>query len=243
MLKSALEFTKTTVSEIMTMEKDMNFVSITDTPAEILPLILNTVHSRLPVRAANSDRIVGILRTRTYLKEYRRNKNVNIRSIMTTPYIVRENAKIDTLLTHMRQHKIQMAIVQDEKKKVTGLVTIEDILEELVGEIYDEEDIVDKNFAALGGNKYLINTRMLISDVYERMGVGAPPKNIAQKPLLSVMLEKLGRLPLEEEEFIYAGMRISPKTVVNGKPTEVLVEILGDDELREIEAAKEEVQV
>ena len=237
MLKSALEFTKTTASEIMTMEKDMNVVCITDTPADILPVILNTVHSRLPVRAANSDRIVGILRTRTYLKEYRRNKNVNIRSIMTTPYIVRENAKIDTLLTHMRQHKIQMAIVQDEKKKVTGLVTIEDILEELVGEIYDEEDIVDKNFATLGGNKYLINTRMLISDIYERMGVGEAPKNIAQKPLLSVMLERLGRLPEEDEEFIYEGMRIIPKTVTNGKPTEVLLQILDEEELAEISAA------
>ena len=245
MLKSALEFTKTTVDEIMTMEKDMNAISVNATPAEVLPLILNTVHSRFPVRAANSDRIVGILRVRTYLKEYRRNQRVNIRSIMTTPYIVRENAKIDDLLTHMRQHKIQMAIVQDDKKKVVGLVTIEDILEELVGEIYDEEDIVDKNFCTLGGNKYVINTRMLVRDAYERMGVGVAPKHIAVKPLLSIMLEKLGRLPKEDEEFLYEGMIIAPKTMVDGKPTEVLVHILDDEELAEYKAAKsgEEVTV
>ena len=245
MLKSAIEFTKTTVDEIMTMEKDMNTISVNATPAEVLPLILNTVHSRFPVRAANSDRIVGILRVRTYLKEYRRNQRVNIRSIMTTPYIVRENAKIDDLLTHMRQHKIQMAIVQDEKKKVVGLVTIEDILEELVGEIYDEEDIVDKNFCTLGGNKYVINTRMLVRDAYERMGIDSAPKHIAGKPLLSIMLEKLGRLPKEDEEFLYEGMIIAPKTIVDGKPTEVLVHILDDDELAEYKAAKsgEEVTV
>ena len=238
MLKSALEFTKTTVDEIMTMERDMNAISVNATPDEVLPLILNTVHSRLPVRAANSDRIVGILRVRTYLKEYRKNQRVNIRSIMTTPYIVRENAKIDDLLTHMRQHKIQMAIVQDDKKKVVGLVTIEDILEELVGEIYDEEDIIDKNFCTLGGNKYVINTRMLVRDAYERMGIGAAPKHIAGKPLLSIMLEKLGRLPREDEEFLYEGMLISPKTIVDGKPTEVLVHILDDEELAEYKAAK-----
>ena len=245
MLKSAIEFTKTTVDEIMTMERDMNTISVNATPAEVLPLILNTVHSRFPVRAANSDRIVGILRVRTYLKEYRRNQRVNIRSIMTTPYIVRENAKIDDLLTHMRQHKIQMAIVQDEKKKVVGLVTIEDILEELVGEIYDEEDIVDKNFCTLGGNKYVINTRMLVRDAYERMGIDIAPKHIAGKPLLSIMLEKLGRLPKEDEEFLYEGMIIAPKTIVDGKPTEVLVHILDDDELAEYKAAKsgEEVTV
>ena len=240
MFKSALEFTKTTVGEIMTMEKDMSSISINSTPNEVLELILNTVHSRLPVKAANSDRIVGILRTRTYLKEYRRNQRVNIRSVMTTPYIVRDNAKIDNLLTHMRQHKIQMAIVQDEKKRVVGLVTIEDILEELVGEIYDEEDIIDKNFCALGGNKYVVNTRMLIEDVYERMGIGSAPKHIANKPLLSVMLEKLGRLPNEDEVFFYEGMKITPKSVVGGKPSEVVVQLVDGDEAL---ASSEEVRV
>lgn len=245
MLKSALEFTKTTVDEIMTMEKDMNVISVNSTPDEVLHLILNTVHSRLPVRAANSDRIVGILRVRTYLREYRKNQRVNIRAIMTTPYIVRENAKIDDLLTHMRQHKIQMAIVQDEKKHVVGLVTIEDILEELVGEIYDEEDIVDKNFCALGGNKYVVNTRMLVRDAYERMGIGVAPKHIAAKPLLSIMLEKLGRLPREDEEFLYEGMLIAPRNVEGGKPTEVLVHILDEEELAEYVSAHsgEEVTV
>ena len=237
MLKSALEFTKTTVDEIMTMVKDMNVISVNSTSSEILSIILNTVHSRLPVRAANSDRIVGILRVRTYLREYRRNHNVNLRSVMTPPYIVRDNAKIDTLLSHMRQHKIQMAIVQDERKHVVGLVTIEDILEELVGEIYDEEDIVDKNFCALGGNKYVVNTRMLIADIYERAGLGNAPKQIAHKPLLSVMLEKLGRLPSEGEIFFYEGMEITPKTVANGKTTEVLLHILDEEDLARREAA------
>ena len=243
MFKSALEFSKTTVGEIMTMEKDMNVVSVNAPPAEVLSLVLNTVHSRLPVKAANSDRIVGILRVRTYLKEYRKRQNVNVRSVMTTPYIVRENAKIDDLLTHMRQHKIQMAIVQDERRRVVGLVTIEDILEELVGEIYDEEDIVDKNFCALGGNKYVVNTRMLIGDVYERMGIGKAPKLIAQKPLLSVMLEKIGRLPGEGEVFFYEGMKVTPKTLSDGKPTEVVIQLMDEDEESGAPAAtREEVR-
>ena len=229
MFKSALEFTKTTVGEIMTMEKDMNVISVNAPAEEVLPMILNTVHSRLPVRAANSDRIVGILRVRTYLKEYRKNHRINVRSVMTTPYIARDNAKIDTLLSHMRQHKIQMAIVHDERKRVVGLVTIEDILEELVGEIYDEEDIVDKNFCALGGNKYVINTRMLVRDVYERIGIGEAPKNMANKPLLSVMLEKLGRLPSEDESFFYEGMKITPKSITDGKPLEVVLQILDEE--------------
>ena len=241
MFISALEFTKTTAGEIMTMEKDMNTVSVNAKPDEVLPLILNTVYSRLPVRAANSNRIVGILRVRTYLTECRK-KNTNIRSMMTPPYIVRNNAKIDTLLSHMRQHKIHMAIVQDERRQVVGLVTIEDILEELVGEIYDEEDIVDKNFCALGGNKYVINTRMSVSEAYERMGIGEAPKQFAHKPLLSVMLEKLGHLPAEDEEFIFEGMKITPKTVTGGKPVEILVQLTDEDEAT-ASAFTEEVSV
>ena len=150
---------------------------------------------------------------------------------MTTPYIVRDNAKIDNLLSHMRQHKIQIAIVQDENKKLVGLLTIEDILEELVGEIYDEFDIVDNNFRTLGGNKYIVNTRMLTDEIYERMGIGEVPRSMAQKPLLSVMLEKLGRLPVEDEEFLYEGMKITPKSVVDGKPLEVLIQLLDEEEL------------
>ena len=230
MFKSALEFTRTTVGKIMTMSKDVSAVYVNSTPDEVLSVLLNTFHSRLPVMAANSDRIVGILRVRSYLREYRKNPRVNVRSVMTTPYIVRDTAKIDNLLTHMRQHKIQMAIVQDYRKQVVGLVTVEDILEEIVGEIYYEEDIVDKNFCALGGNKYVVNTRMLIGEIYKRMGIGRPPKNTAQKPLLSVILERMGRLPNEDEEFVFEEMKIVPKQITDGKPVTVTVQLVSEEE-------------
>lgn len=232
MLKSAIEFTKTTVGDIMTMEKDMNCIVVNWTNKQVLDFITNTVHSRIPVRAANSDRIIGVLRVRTFLKEYRRNPRVEVRSVMTAPYVVRENTNIDKLLTHMRQHKLQMAIVLDDKRKVVGLVTIEDILEELVGEIFDEEDIVDTNFQTLGGNKYMVNTHMVMGEIYDRMGIGKAARGIATKPLLSLVLEKLGRMPLEDEEpFLYENLEITPKTVENGRLTEVYIQILDDDEI------------
>jgi Mg2+/Co2+ transporter CorC len=232
MLKSAIEFTKTTVGDIMTMEKDMNCIVVNWTNKQVLDFITNTVHSRLPVKAANSDRIIGVLRVRTFLKEYRRNPRIEVRSVMTAPYVIRDNTKIDTLLTHMRQHKLQMAIVQDEKRKLVGIVTLEDILEELVGELFDEEDIVDTNFQALGGNKYMVNTHMVISEIYDRMGLGKAARGIANKPLLSLILETLGRVPSEDEEaFLYENLEITPKTVENGRLTEVVIHILDDEEI------------
>ena len=165
---------------------------------------------------------------------------------MTAPYVVRENTKIDKLLTYMRQHKLQMAVVHDEKRRVVGLVTLEDILEELVGEIFDEEDIVDTNFQTLGGNKYMVNTHMIMGEVYDRMGIGKAPRGIANKPLLSLVLETLGRIPEEDEEpFLYENLEITPKTVENGRLTEVVIHILDDEDLAALKSdePREEVRV
>ena len=238
MLKSALEFSKTTVGDIMTMEKDIDFIRIDASTQEILNVIRETNYSRLPIKAANSERVVGILRTRAYLTEYKKNPGVKLRSVMKSPYHVRKDAKIDDLLTDMRQHKLQVAMVLDDTKKVVGLVTIEDILEELVGEIFDEEDVVDQNFQTLGGNKYMVNTHMLVGNAYERMGIGLAPRLIAAKPLLSFMLETIGRLPEEDESFVYDKIEYTAKTVVDGRVTEVIIHILDEEDLAELNAAK-----
>ena len=245
MLISALEFAKTTAGEIMTMEKDIDFIRINATQEEILDAIRNTNYSRLPVKAENSERVVGILRTRNYLIEYKRNPNVKLRNVMRSPYRVYKDAKIDALLNDMRQHKLQTAIVLDDNKKVVGLVTIEDILEELVGEIFDEEDIVDTNFQTLGGNKYMVNTHMVISEIYDRMGIGKASRAIANKPLLSLILETLGRIPTEDEKpFLYENLEITPKTVENGRLTEVIIHILDDEDIAAYKAdeLREEVK-
>ena len=242
MLKSALEFTKTTVDEIMTMDKDIDYVNLSDSTLQILETIKNTNYSRLPVKSQNG-KVVGILRIRTFLREYHRNRKVNLRSVMTTPYFIHEDFMIDDLLTEMRQKKIQMAMVQDKNKAIVGLVTIEDVLEELVGEIWDEEDIVDQNFQALGGNKYMVNTRMLMSSVYEKMGVANAPKLIASKPLLSFILETLGHLPVEDESFVYENLEITTKTIENGTVTEVIVHLLDEEDILALQNTQKDAEV
>ncbi len=243
MLKSALEFGETTVGDIMTMAKDIDSLNITATTAEVLEVIRNTNFSRIPVYSGAPNRIIGTLRVRNFLTEYRMNPKVKVRSLLVAPYFVRDTAKINDLLTDMRQHKRHMAIVQDAKRQVVGLVTIEDILEELVGEIFDEEDVVDQNFQALGGNKYMINTHMLMGEVYERIGITKASSTIASKPVLSFMLEMLGHLPTEDESFLYGDLEFTSKTVENGRVTEVIVHILDEDDLAEREAATEEKEV
>ncbi len=243
MLKSALEFGDTVVGDIMTMARDMEILNADSTNAQVLAFIREAKHSRIPVYAGNPDRIIGTLRIRTFLTEYRRNPHVKLRSLLSAPRFVRENAKIDDILTDMRQHKHHIALVRDEKRKILGLVTIEDILEELVGEIFDEEDVVDRNFQALGGDKYLVNTHMLLGTVYERAGMGKAPRGLVSKPLITLVLEALGRMPEQEESFLYDHLEITVDTVEDGRPTYVEVHFLDDEALAARLASNEEKEV
>ena len=244
MLKSALEFGDTVVGDIMTMARDMEMLNADATNTQVLAFIREAKHSRIPVYAGKPDRIIGTLRIRTFLSEYRRNPHVKLRSLLSAPRFVRENAKIDDILTFMRQQKQHIALVRDEDRKILGLVTIEDILEELVGEIFDEEDVVDQNFQALGGDKYLVNTHMLIGTVYERAGMGKAPRGLVSKPMISLVLESLGRMPEQDESFLYDHLDITVDSVEDGRPTYVVLHFLDDEALaaRLAEAEEKEVE-
>ena len=243
MLKSALEFGDTVVGDIMTMARDMEMLNVAASTPEVLEVIRNANHSRIPVYAGDPDHIIGTLRTRTFLMEYRRNPRAKVRSMLSAPQFVREDAKIDDILTDMRQHKHHIALVQDEHKKILGLVTIEDILEELVGEIFDEEDVVDQNFQTLGGDRYRVNTHMLLGSVYERAGLYQAPRNIAAKPVITLMLETLGHMPEQEETFLYDHLEFTVDTVEDGRPTFVIIHFLDDETLAERLAQKSETEV
>ena len=243
MLKSALEFGDTVVGDIMTMARDMEILNVSAPMDEVLETIRNANHSRIPVYAGSPDHIIGTLRTRTFLMEYRRNPRARVRSMLSAPQFVREDAKIDDILTDMRQHKHHIALVRDEDKKILGLVTIEDILEELVGEIFDEEDVVDQNFQTLGGDRYRVNTHMLLGIVYERAGLYKAPRQIAAKPVISLMLETLGRMPEQDESFLYDHLEFTVDTIEDGRPTFVIIHFLDDEALAERLAEKTEKEV
>ncbi len=242
-LKSALEFDQTRVRDVMTMAKDVEAMSVHADTEEILRTIRATNHSRIPVYSGSPDHIIGTLRIRRFLVEYRKNPKVQLRSMLSAPYFVREDANIDDVLSDMRQHKHHIAIVTDENKKTVGLATIEDFLEELVGEIFDEEDVVDHNFQTLGGNKYLVSVNMLVGNTYERMGAGTPPRGTAPKPWISVILERLGHLPEEGEAFLWNGVEITAAEFENATVTHVEIHILDEEELASRMAPAEEGEV
>lgn len=237
MLKSALEFDETRVRDVMTMLKDVEAIDICSTTEQVLAAIREVGHSRIPVYSGSPDHVVGTLRIRRFLIEHRKRPGVKLRSMLTAPYFVREDAKIDEVLDAMRENKNHIAIVVDEDGLAVGIATIEDFLEELVGEIFDEEDVVDNNFQSLGGNKYLVSTGMLVGNTYERMGLDEKaPRGVASRPWLSVILENLGHLPAEDESFLYGDKEITAREFDGLAVTHVEIRVLDEEELAELAA-------
>ena len=161
LVHSALVFGDVTVESILTSRVDVASIDVEDSQEEILSYIKEQKHSRLPVYRDSIDTVIGILQIRKYIKAYiKYGRDLNIESLLDTPYFVHQSAKIDELLPEMSRKKINIAIVTDNYGGTVGIVTIEDILEELVGEIWDEDDVEIENFTVNPDGSFEINAQM-----------------------------------------------------------------------------------
>lgn len=141
LMKSALQFSNSTAGEVMTPWEKVEYISVALKTHEILKIVKNSIHSRIPVTDRKGN-IKGVLQIRNFFKAYMKNrKNVILASIIDYPYYVDADEPIDDVLTEMSNHRRNLSFVRDNDGDVVGILTVEDILEELVGEIYDENDI------------------------------------------------------------------------------------------------------
>ncbi len=168
LISSALQFAETTVESILTSRVDIVALDIEDTAAEMLGIIRAQTHSRLPVYEGSIDNIIGILSIRKFIKTYlREGDGMDVRSILDEPYFIHGSTNIDGLLPVMSRKRLNMAVVTDNYGGTLGIVTVEDILEELVGEIWDEDDVVEEPYIALPDGEWDCTAEMTVSDVLE----------------------------------------------------------------------------
>ncbi len=190
-IASVFEFGETTVREIMVPRVDMKCISIDASLDEARELIVKTGHSRIPVYEGNIDNIVGILHAKDLLRY--NNGEVTLREIIREPLFIPENKKLDDLLREFREKKIQIAIVVDEYGGTAGMVTIEDILEELVGEIMDEFDVEEAPLLKLDETQAIVDARMTIKDVNEALEINLPEEEV--DTVGGLVFNMLGRVP------------------------------------------------
>ena len=141
LIQSAMEFGDITVENIMTPISSVNAVNCADDPETVLEFIKEQTHSRLPVYKNDLDHIIGILQIRSFIRAYLADKNsLDIEKLMTAPLFISKDTKIDELLPIMAEHRFTLAVATDGRGHSVGVVSVEDILEELVGEIWDEDE-------------------------------------------------------------------------------------------------------
>lgn len=176
MLQSVLDLSEKKVYDIMTPRVDMICIDIDDTIDEIVKLFFEHQFSRLPIFEETRDNIIGVLHERDLFTKLIKGQKVQIKKLMKEPMFVSKSMRVDTLIETLQRENSHMAVVSDEFGGTSGIVTMEDALEELVGEIYDEHDEIEGDFIQqIKDNKYGINAEIDLEDLFEELEIGNPP--------------------------------------------------------------------
>ena len=176
MLQSVLDLSEKKVYDIMTPRVDMIGVDINDDIEAIKKVFFEHQFSRLPVYDKSVDNIVGVLHERDFFTKLIKEQKVNVKQLMKEPMFVSKSMRVDTLIELLQREKYHIAIVSGEYGGTSGIVTMEDALEELVGEIYDEhDDVVGELITQIKDNKFGINADIDLEDLFEELEIGNPP--------------------------------------------------------------------
>lgn len=201
------DFENTTVGDVMTPKKSMACVNADMPIKDVLQLPTAKMYSRLPVYGKNKDDIIGVLYLKDMLKFVKDGKlDAKAKDIMKKPLFVFEHKKMDTMLRLFQNRKQHMAIVIDSKAHVVGLVTIENILEEIVGEIIDESDKINPSITQISKNEWAAKGSTEIEEINARAGISIKKSDFVD--LDSFILAALGRAPKHGEEIVCQGFKL-----------------------------------
>jgi magnesium and cobalt transporter len=199
MIEGVLQVSEMTVRDIMIPRAQMDVVSIDDEVAEFLPLVLETKHSRFPVIGENKDDVVGILLAKELLLYYRSADSFDLKETLRPAVFVPESKRLNVLLRDFRANRNHIAIVIDEYGGVSGLVTIEDVLEQIVGDIEDEYDFDESedNIIAEANGRFRVKAQTEIGDFNARFGTDFADDEF--DTVGGLVLQAFGRLPKRGE--------------------------------------------
>lgn len=206
LLKGIVEFGEKTAVEIMTARLDIADIDIEKNFREVIDFVLETGYSRIPVYTESDDNITGILYIKDLLPYLEQKEDFRWQFLIRPAYFVPETKMISDLLEDFRQNKNHMAIVVDEFGGTAGIVTMEDILEEIVGEISDEYDEEEKQYISLSGNVYILQAKILLNDFFKIPGIEEDDFGKLcddSDTLAGLILELKGGFPVVDETIDY----------------------------------------
>ncbi len=205
LISSIFEFSTTTAREIMVPRMEVAALKYDTTRETLIRIVTEEGYSRMPVYKDSIDNIVGVIYTKDLISLLEHRDLIVLQDIIRPPYFVPDAIKISQLMRDMQEKKVHIAIVVDEFGGTQGIITMEDILEEIVGEIHDEYDEVLKDVEASADGSALVNTRMTIERFNKKFGVEIP-EDSQYETLNGFLLKLTGRLPEPQEEIRYGNL-------------------------------------
>jgi putative hemolysin len=214
MLHSVFALGEKTAREVMVPRPDIMAIDVNTPPQEVLESVVSAGHSRIPVYEGSSDQIIGVLYVKDLFRRLARGeKDVTVRPFLRPAQFVPETKKVDELLREMQKDKVHIAIVVDEYGGTAGLVTIEDLVEEIVGEIRDEYDVERELVLPVSENEAVMDARVPFSEVQETFGIDSPEGVDEFDTLGGFVTHELGRLPKVGETVKSNGVKFVVESV------------------------------
>ncbi|MCP2620780.1 hemolysin family protein [Candidatus Aminicenantes bacterium AC-334-E05] len=209
MLKSILEIRDLSAKEVMIPRTNVVAIEIKSSFKKIVKTILSSEYSRFPVYQDRLDEVKGIIHAKDIIPYLVRKNKFNIHEILRKPLFVPESARLENILRQMQENNMHLAIVVDEYGSMKGIITLEDILEEIVGEIRDEYDIREEELVReIDKNVYLIQGHTPVKEVNRRLKINIPERG-DYTTIAGFILSQIRKIPKENEEILYNGIKIS----------------------------------
>lgn len=203
MIEGVLQVSEMQARDIMIPRSQMDVIDIAESPAQFIPMVIQTAHSRFPVIGENKDNIVGILLAKDLLRYYAGEEEFNVRDMLRPAVFIPESKPLNVLLKEFRASRNHIAIVVDEYGGVAGLVTIEDVLEQIVGDIEDEYDVdeVEEKIVAERGGQYRVKALTEIADFNQVFGTQYDDQ--AFDTIGGLVLKRFGHIPKRGDQISF----------------------------------------
>lgn len=231
LITNAIEFDDQDVGEVYTPRVDVVAVSSNESNDEIDQKFRETGYSRLPYFEGSIDNITGVIHEKDFYQIYFKKSNKSIKDILQKVIYTNENVKVSNVLRQLQAAKSHMAVVVDEYGGTQGIITMEDILEELVGEIYDEHDEIIEYFKKLNSNDYLINCDAHIDDLFDYLGIKTDENEIQDFNTVSGwVIDKMDKIPEVGESFTYKNLLVVVTDADEKEVKEVKISVNNDED-------------
>ena len=225
LVQAAIDFSETSAFEVMTARVDVQAIDIEDDWDDILAIIEDAPFTRLPVYEGSIDNDIGILYLNHFLKAMADDGRVDIRKLLMPPCYVYKTMKLPAVLNTLRKAKQHLAIVSDEYGGTLGVVSMEDVLEQIVGDIWDESDVVEHEVVQREKSEYELDGAMILSDFLELVGLNEDDVDAESNTVGGWTLEMFGSFPQEGDSFTYRNLTVTVLSMDGRRVERVLVKL------------------